>query len=780
MSTELQKSIDYQSGRLDQSTSASAYRIKSIRVKTWSNDSIRKIELFHSYASTLPNNNRMFLDSVTESNFADAKKQTYRLHYDRPFPESGTLAKDLWGYFTLRPDGLAGINFSETSPKYCTADILQKMDVPTGGSILFNFESNEYSNIGDMPVTDFSGNPLNWTPQAVDKTITTRNVKSEFFTIAHAQRVIFNTEVSLSISDWRYQIYNEAKDVVATLGYASEENEIPPTEFAVFLPPGTYSVDFNSVILNLPPFTADITAHYKISSGADKQYLYGGGVRIRRIGFFAESNVPQDYYGSPSGFTPSMEKKYEYRSFGQPARSSGSLVFGVPLFEYTQPKTHNIEFECGGGGNCIEYQLPILYRIRTDSNNLQVQRTKGSDVGYQNTTVIETGNGRTEYTYYSPIDVPENEDAYNITYPFYPSENLDHRRGYLRKEEVFDNNSRILSKTDYEYDFIDEAQNKTLIGIRPHFNADGCPGSYKFDSYALYLNRLEQCAISPMDYLCTYLCGPAIEYIAYKTIYEAYGWTKLKKKATKSYFYEGTPAKTVETSESYTYNDSNKQISSQTTDTGMGETLKTEFFYHAGNSPYSQNRISEIERIDSYRNSELLESSKIGYSASWAGNASYLPQLMQISTGTNALETDIRYTGYDEYGNVLEVQQENGMKVSYIWGYEKTKPVAKIENIAYSDIPSSLVTAIQNASNAVPYSEAAMILALNNLRNDAAMAGAMVTTYSYKPLVGVAAITDPKGDKISYIYDSFARLSAVYDKEGNLLSENKYHYRTQN
>ena len=53
----------------------------------------------------------------------------------------------------------------------------------------------------------------------------------------------------------------------------------------------------------------------------------------------------------------------------------------------------------------------------------------------------------------------------------------------------------------------------------------------------------------------------------------------------------------------------------------------------------------------------------------------------------------------------------------------------------------------------------------------------MITTYTHKPLIGVSTVTDPKGDEQSYHYDSFNRLQYVKDKEGNILSENQYHYK---
>jgi YD repeat-containing protein len=73
--------------------------------------------------------------------------------------------------------------------------------------------------------------------------------------------------------------------------------------------------------------------------------------------------------------------------------------------------------------------------------------------------------------------------------------------------------------------------------------------------------------------------------------------------------------------------------------------------------------------------------------------------------------------------------------------------------------------------------EANLIIALNALRTNVSLANAMITTYTYKPLIGVSTITDPKGDKMSYEYDTLNRLKWVKDKAGNILSENQYHYK---
>jgi hypothetical protein len=265
--------------------------------------------------------------------------------------------------------------------------------------------------------------------------------------------------------------------------------------------------------------------------------------------------------------------------------------------------------------------------------------------------------------------------------------------------------------------------------------------------------------------------------ISIRPIIEAYGWAQLKSKTTQNFIYPNGDnlATIVQTHETYDYNPINKKISESTITNSTGDVLKTKYFYHTGNSIHSQNRISEIERIETYKDNGLLSTSKIEYSNAFSDNVSYLPRTIQTSKGGGTLENRIKYNAYDQYGNPLEVQQQNGTVISYIWGYNKTQPIAKIENATYTEV-EPYVGNLQNLSNGT--NEANLITALNALRT--ALPNAMITTYTYKPLVGIRTVTDPKGDMQIYEYDEFNRLKEVWDDDDNILSENQYHYRTQN
>lgn len=160
-----------------------------------------------------------------------------------------------------------------------------------------------------------------------------------------------------------------------------------------------------------------------------------------------------------------------------------------------------------------------------------------------------------------------------------------------------------------------------------------------------------------------------------------------------------------------------------------------------------------------------------------------LPSSIYVSkemTSINDLEKKINFDLYDDKGNLLQITEKEYQKTSYIWGYNKMYVIAKLENLEFSSIPESTITSLQNLSNSDTDNnfESLLRTALNNLR--ANYPNAMISTYTYDPLIGVTSMTDSKGDTQTFTYDSMGRLQNVKDKDANILSENEYHYKPQN
>jgi YD repeat-containing protein len=145
---------------------------------------------------------------------------------------------------------------------------------------------------------------------------------------------------------------------------------------------------------------------------------------------------------------------------------------------------------------------------------------------------------------------------------------------------------------------------------------------------------------------------------------------------------------------------------------------------------------------------------------------------------TGDISKDLRYQPrlnfvYNSSGNVVEQQKVNDVKEVYLWGYEGQYPVAKILNSTYS-IASTYITqsVLDNPSD-----DATLRSHLANLRN---IPGTMVTTYTYKPLVGMTSQTDPAGRTIYYEYDSFNRLKTIRDQDGKVIKTIDYQYQQTN
>jgi len=151
-----------------------------------------------------------------------------------------------------------------------------------------------------------------------------------------------------------------------------------------------------------------------------------------------------------------------------------------------------------------------------------------------------------------------------------------------------------------------------------------------------------------------------------------------------------------------------------------------------------------------------------------------MPWKVQVSKGSGALIDRLVYDSVDpDNGNILKVSQDY-QSTSYVWGYNKTLPIAKIDGVAPT---TALVNAAVTASNGT--SEQAVIDALEALR--AGSPNSAVTTLTHKPGWGVTTVTDPTGYRLFYDYDEFLRLKAIKDKAANgtfnILSANQYNYK---
>jgi hypothetical protein len=156
----------------------------------------------------------------------------------------------------------------------------------------------------------------------------------------------------------------------------------------------------------------------------------------------------------------------------------------------------------------------------------------------------------------------------------------------------------------------------------------------------------------------------------------------------------------------------------------------------------------------------------------------------------NNIVYDLRYVplyNYDKYstkGNPTEVFKENDIHTVYLWGYNDTYPVIKAENISFSVLneavnaaTGSLMTLLNQIGDMTTEPQKAAWKSFNtDLRSYAGLSNALVTTYTYKPLVGVTSITDPNGIPAYFEYDAMGRLLIGRDNNSDIVKKYDYHY----
>lgn len=147
---------------------------------------------------------------------------------------------------------------------------------------------------------------------------------------------------------------------------------------------------------------------------------------------------------------------------------------------------------------------------------------------------------------------------------------------------------------------------------------------------------------------------------------------------------------------------------------------------------------------------------------------------IQTQTDQSPLETRWAFNKYDPEGNLLEMQKTNDVKEVYLWGYNGQYPVAKIIGTDYATV--SRIISQSTLDNSVITDEA-LRNELNKLRTDTRTSSAQITTYTYRPLIGMTSETDSNGFTTYYEYDEFNRLSVVKDNDRNVIKKYTYNYK---
>lgn len=185
----------------------------------------------------------------------------------------------------------------------------------------------------------------------------------------------------------------------------------------------------------------------------------------------------------------------------------------------------------------------------------------------------------------------------------------------------------------------------------------------------------------------------------------------------------------------------------------------------------------EIEKVTLKGTSLQTGFKRINYQQLSSGI--FAPSFVELQRGSlDPLRVVHRYYKYDNIGNLLSHSDENGLKVNYLWSYGSKYPVSEIKNVDYEQIENILGAAsISSFSNITNPDKTDIDSFLTPLKN--AISGGQLSSYSYKPLVGMTSMTDIKGNSTYYEYDNSHRLKVIKDQNGDLIKQFCYNYAGQ-
>lgn len=712
--------------------------------------------------------NRLFLDKIDE--IANGQINTTSFTYLSPQSLPGyNGAKNQFGYYDQ------GIYETRTG-------LLNKIIFPTKGSKEFIFEQNTVSHEGERLLTtdDFLENPDNLIGRqqitTFNSSLSNPTNQSIFLTFDHDQVISIDTEI-LSGDPEHLALFNfilaDSKGIV--IRYIDLGEDVPQ----ISVSSGVYTLKiWAEPYIGSGNDSVSCRAYVNYSDlvgGTLNEYVYGVGNRIKEINFYDEGIS-----------TPEKSITFNYNLFATPQRSSGS-VDGFLNQSRLFSLTDNNYISSASGVSSVSHSYDITQHL----NQIDVLTSNGNYVVYKNVEVSETDNGKRRYEYRSPID--KQSFPVNYVYPFLPFHDIGHEHGVLLKEEVYDSQNKILKETTYDYDFT----NDIIAQSRLIFQSGNICNWEQFSTTWQDYNSSSPASNAPPN--GGSLLNSCIGYTSIGNLSYDHnsGRSFLKTINTKDYFYGGT-TNIVENRQEFIYNTENfqqKEISRYVNEGGVEQYYKTELFYPIGGYPsseYTSAEISDIAKmvtinkvnIPIYTKQYLNNNLTIKTQSIYNNFYTDVLELKELKTGkgTNANENRITYHSYYNNGNVKEISKENGGHVVYIWGYDETLPIAMIENATYSEV-SSQISNIQDKSNldddycmdSGTCDEKNLRTALNNLRNS--LPNALVTTYTFNPIIGVTSVTDPKGYTLYYEYDDFSRLAYIKDASGKIVSKNEYHYK---
>jgi YD repeat-containing protein len=735
---------------------------------------------FSAYSSCTSGDNQ--LDKrIVLSQIKESGKNPYKFTYKDGLPARDSKSQDHWGFYNGQPNVtllpktyftsycdntdqyfVIGDANRRPDPELAKCGILTKIEYPTGGYTSFEYELNKSTNKfldynykdttclldgisstnvqikinrEQLPYTYLSFNLINLPPECIDLACGIRAI------------IKLNNVELYSINFTKADYINNNRTKVIETNLAN----------------GTYQFTFQYLRPDLCPNISEDPFLLKLSymNESSDNNKNAGGIRIKKI------------IDTPNSVTNNTEiiKWYEYTYIN--GKSSGYILH-PPVYLTMYPKMGNY------GPNCYFGSL-------RSTSCAALGNTQGSPVGYSRVLEHFGANsdiGTIEYWFTSPHDYPDLYGYSSISkFPYVPPSSFENCRGLLFKKLTCDKNNVIIEKLvntyDISYTWNDNVPNIKVAEDESWVGEGEILTGEIYSNYQIKANLVSTRKVNffaPNDSIVTVIdntYSPEYNKItSKKTSYLSDGKIDLEK-----YYYPQ--------------------------DFTRGSISPVDNLFNINN--FSEPIIQETWRGTDVNSLSLIGSTVNVYKDSLNGKV-FLNEVYSLMTARPLTKTEIlefnpsvllrkpeyyhrelKIFSHDLNNNILEYSRNNNLRTSLIWGYKNTLnnrltlPVVKIEGISYTDIPYSIKTNISgrvytnslnitNIKTDVDFLKTQLATILSDTRY-------ILTFYTYFPLIGMTSQTDTNGKTTYYEYDSFGRLTKIFDQDQKIIQEYKHHYK---
>lgn len=730
---------------------------------------VKKFNLVQEYIgnTSLPDQNRLRLIQVNEQGSDGSVVAPYKFFYDnsRPLPVRLSNAQDHWGYY----NGKGGSHRFPRNSEYWEGDsksvnreqdtvysrigLMTAMQYPTGGSATFDYEPNDVWIDNEQTITTTTGGtgcygtPFTTAEQTFTIPVKAQNKRISYNTYAQYVDPLDSPPAEDPTCNISIRFPDGHSEFIA--GINSNANGDPIT-----WPPGDYKVTVETFGDNSRAF---FLIAYEV---ADTSYYTGskivGGWRLKRI-----------TYKDP--FHPEKNKvlKYTYAANdAQPGRSCGVLPSNRPVYEYlrTPAKYKVYKAPSGPSGDDFywaEYKSCLV--VVQSANSLSPLWSDHGHIFYPRVAVLDGENGENGKTiYYNSYEQP---GTGYFGYPFTPATNIDWLSGLLQKKEEF------RKDVNGGYTLLRSTENKYSVA----------PDSLYWKHYYSTpepVDDLKGIGLAVAQVVGELTLSLNFYPAKFDAIRYRYISKLLKVDTTVVTQYTGNPGESIRTVTMYNYANG---LSLQPTEIKV-ENSKKELSRIVNSYPndYSttpvykkmleRNIVVPVIEEKKYNGTKLLATTRTNYGLTPSDLA--LPASVERALFSNALDTEMVYSRYDDKGNILEYKTKDGVINAFVWGYNGNYPVAAIQGSDYN----SAIAQLTNPAILETGNDQQIRAELNNIRTGLAAQKAMVTTYTYLPPTGMTSMTDPTGKTTYYEYDGLSRLKVIKDQNGKILKQYNYQY----